>query len=229
MREVIPLIRTIYHGSEMICAYDPNYLDKAQTALGSMLDYAVNDLHYDVTAFFNLFLTSGIASLFGSGDVKTIAGRSGVELAWEVLEKSGLRFDRTAPGIRFDRSREYWAGWALAYYQWSIAMSFRDIIRCVPIADVVALYHPYHEMDIRQFCDHMTELIRKSQPETNLKRLRQNAGLSQNQLAKASGVPIRTIQQYEQRQKNINKAQAEYVFMLASALNCAPAAIIEYV
>ena len=213
----------------MIRAYDQNYLEKAQTALGSMLYYSVHDLHYDITAFFSLFLTSGIASLFGSGDVKTIAGRSGVELAWEVLEKSGLRFDYAIPGVRFDRSREYWAGWALAYYQWSTAMTFRDIDRCVPIADVVALYHPYHEMDIRQFCDHMTELIRKAPPETNLKRLRQIAGLSQGQLAKASGVPIRTIQQYEQRQKNINKAQAEYIFMLASALNCAPTAIIEYV
>ena len=213
----------------MIRAYDQNYLEKAQTALGTMLDYAVHDLHYDITVFFNLFLTSGIAFLFGSGDVKTIAGRSGIELAWEVLDKSGLRFDRTAPGIRFDRSREYWAGWALAYYQWSTAISFRDIVRCVPIADVVALYHPYHEMDIRQFCDHMNELIRKAQPETNLKRLRKIAGLSQDQLAKASGVPIRTIQQYEQRQKNINKAQTEYIFMLASALNCAPSAIIEYV
>lgn len=213
----------------MICAYNQNYLDKAQTALGSMLDYAVYDLHYGITAFFNLFLTSGVASLFGSGDVKTIAGRSGVELAWEVLEKSGLRFDRTVPGVRFDRSQEYWAGWALAYYQWRTAISFRNIVRCVPIVDIVALYHPYHEMDIRQFCDHMTELIRKAQPETNLKRLRRIAGFSQGQLAKASGVPIRTIQQYEQRQKNINKAQAEYIFMLASALNCAPTAIIEYV
>ena len=161
--------------------------------------------------------------------MKTIAGRSGVELAWEVLEKSGLRYDRVAPGVRFDHSREYWAGWALAYYQWSTAMSFRDIVRRVPMADVVDLYHPYHEMDIRQFCDRMTELIHKAQPETNLKRLRRIAGLSQGQLAKASGVPLRTIQQYEQRQKNINKAQAEYVFQLAAALNCAPAAIIEYV
>lgn len=213
----------------MIRAYDQIYLDKAQTSLGSMLDYAVHDLHYDAAAFFNLFLTSGIASLFGSGDVNTIAGRSGVELAWDVLEKSGLRFDRIAPGIRFDRSQEYWAGWALTYYQWSTAMSFRDIIRCVPIPDIVTLYHPYHEMDIRQFCDCMTERIRKAQPETNLKRLRQVAGLSQGQLAKASGVPVRSIQQYEQRQKSINKAQAEYIFMLASALNCAPASLIEYV
>ena len=213
----------------MIRAYSQIYLEKAQTALACMLDYAVNDLHYDITSFFDLFLTSGIASLFGSGDVKTIAGRSGIELAWEILSKSGLHADCVKPDVRFDRSKEYWAGWALAYYQWSTAMPFRDIIRCVPIADIVAMYHPYHEMDIRQFCDHMSELIRKAQPETNLKRLRLIAGLSQSQLAQVSGVPLRTIQQYEQKQKNINKAQADYIFMLASALNCQPAAIIEYI
>ena len=61
-----------------------------------------------------------------------------------------------------------------------------------------------------------------------LKRIRQIAGLSQNQLAQSSGVPVRTIQQYEQRQKNINKAQAEYIFMMASALGCQPEALIEH-
>jgi DNA-binding transcriptional regulator YiaG len=212
----------------MIRAYSQIYLEKAQTALGSMLDYAVNDLQYDLTGFFGIFLTSGVASLFGSGDVQTIAGRSGIELAWDVLEKSGMRFSYVTPQPRFDRTPEYWAGWALAYYQWSTAFSFRDIVRCVPITDIVAMYNPYHEMDIRQFCDNMTKLIREAQPETNLKRIRQIAGLSQNQLAQSSGVPVRTIQQYEQRQKNINKAQAEYIFMMASALGCQPEALIEH-
>ena len=35
-----------------------------------------------------------------------------------------------------------------------------------------------------------------------------------------SGIPLRTIQQYEQRQKNINKAQAEYLVALARVLCC---------
>lgn len=51
-----------------------------------------------------------------------------------------------------------------------------------------------------------------------MKLLRQNAGLSQRELAEQSGVPLRTIQQYEQRRKNINRAQAEYLIMLAKAL-----------
>ncbi len=124
------------------------------------------------------------------------------------------------PTAASDRSEEYWTGWALAYYQWETSMSFSDIVRCVPIKKILLLYHPYHEMDIRQFADCMNNLIHRAQTDTNLKRLRIQSGYSQSQLARISGVPIRTIQQYEQRQKNINQAQAEYLIMLASALTC---------
>ena len=82
------------------------------------------------------------------------------------------------------------------------------------------MYSPYHEMDIRQFCDTMNERYSAAQPETNLKALRQRADLSQRELSEQSGVPLRTIQQYEQRQKSINKAQAEYLLMLARTLCC---------
>ena len=93
-------------------------------------------------------------------------------------------------------------------------------MKCVPLSDILALYSPYHEMDIRHFADKMTELCRAAEPRTKLKLMRQRAELSQSQLASISGVPLRTIQQYEQRQKNINKAQAEYLLMLSRALCC---------
>lgn len=44
-----------------------------------------------------------------------------------------------------------------------------------------------------------------------------------------SGVPIRTIQQYEQRQKNINKAQVEYLLKLSTTLCCDVESLIEKV
>ena len=211
----------------MIHAYDKLYLEKARASLARMLDFAVYDLHYDVAVFFDLFISSGVAALFEAGDIHTVVGKSGVELAYEVLERSGVRYTRIVPNYSVDRSEEYWTGWALAYYQWETAISFADIVRCVPIKEIRALYNPYHEMDIRQFVDHMNELIRSAQPETNLKRQRMIAGLSQSQLSDVSGVPLRTIQQYEQRQKNINKAQAEALFMLAAALNCSPGDLLE--
>ncbi len=208
-------------------AYDELYLDKARTSLARMLDFAVHDLHYDISDFFDLFIATGIADLFGSGDVNTLVGRSGVELAYEVLDRSGLPYDRIAPGYSYDRSEEYWTGWALAYYQWETSMPFAEISIYVPIEDIKAMYSPYHEMDIRQFVDRMNELIREHKKETNLKILRLNAGLSQSALADASGVPVRTIQQYEQRRKNINKAQAEYLIMLAGSLKCRPEDLLE--
>ena len=204
----------------MIHAYDKTYLDKARTALGRMLDFAVYDLKYDIEDFFALFITSGIAARFEKGDYRVIVGMSGVELAYKVLELTKGEETRIKPQYSADRSEEYWAGWALAYYQWDTALSFEEIVRAVPMKRIVQMYSPYHEMDIRQFCDKMNECYRTAQPETNLKALRQRSGLSQRELAEQSGVPLRTIQQYEQRQKSINKAQAEYLLMLARTLCC---------
>ena len=53
---------------------------------------------------------------------------------------------------------------------------------------------------------------------SNLKRIREGLGLSQNKLADKSGVNVRMIQHYEQGVKDINKAQVETVYKLAKAL-----------
>lgn len=211
----------------MIRAYDKVYLDKARTALGRMLDFAVYDLKYDIAEFFNLFLKSGVANRFETGDFAVIVGMSGVELAYEVLEQSGVESERIKPNYTASRSEEFWTGWALAYYQWETSLSFAEIVRYVPIKNIADLYMPYHEMDIRQFVDKVNAMYKTAKPETNLKLLRQKAGLSQRRLADLSGVPVRTIQQYEQRQKNINKAQAEYLVMLAKTLCCEPEDLME--
>lgn len=204
----------------MTHAYDKLYVDKARTALGRALDFAVYELGFSLDAFWTLFLSSGVAARFEKGDFSVIVGISGIELAYLILESAGLPYKRVAPRYAVDRSAEYWVGWALAYYQWQTALRFSDITRVVPIDDIRLLYDPYHEMDIRQFCDKMTQLLHAAQPETNLKRLRQNIGLTQRELAKQAAVPLRTLQQYEQRQKNINKAQAACLARLARSLHC---------
>lgn len=211
----------------MMTAYDKVYLEKARISLGRMLDFAVYDLKYSLEVFFDLFISSGVAGLFGEGDFSVIAGMSGVELAYEVLERSKIEYQRIKPLYTSSRSEEYWLGWALSYYQWQSGLPFAEIVRYVPIADILALYSPYHEMDIRHFADKMTELCRAAEPDTKLKLMRKKANLSQSQLAAMSGVPLRTIQQYEQRQKNINKAQAEYVVMLSRVLCCEVEDILE--
>ena len=56
--------------------------------------------------------------------------------------------------------------------------------------------------------------------ETKLKCVRKTKGYSQKQLAELSGVSLRSIQMYEQRNKDINKAQSESLYHLAKALGC---------
>lgn len=213
----------------MICAYDKVYLEKARTALGRMLDFAVYDLKYNLTYFFDLFISSGVAERFGRGDFTLLVGKSGVELAYEVLERSGIDYERVKVNYTANRSEEYWTGWALAYYQWETALSYEEIVNVVPIAEICVMYSPYHEMHIQSFVDRMNAYYRALQPQTNLKKMRQKAGFSQSKLAEFSGVPVRTIQQYEQRQKNINKAQVEYLLMLAQALCCRVEDLVEKV
>ncbi|MCC8097019.1 MAG: helix-turn-helix domain-containing protein [Eubacterium sp.] len=66
----------------------------------------------------------------------------------------------------------------------------------------------------------MDEMYSATKKETNLKRLRREVRLTQKELAEQSGVPLRTLQQYEQGQKNINKAAAEQVHALSKILVC---------
>lgn len=83
------------------------------------------------------------------------------------------------------------------------------------------MYNPYHEMDISAAILKMRELSQNARVDTYLKKL------SQSQLAEETGIPVKTIQQYEQRRKDINKAQVEYVIRLSKALCCEPQEILE--
>ena len=232
----------------MIHAYDKSYLSAAQKNLARMLDYLVNDLHYPLEMAWQWFVTSELSARFEQGDCSVLVGLSGVELARAVLEQAGEVVPMQKPSYAYDRSPEYWTGWALDYYQWLTSLRFAEIEQAVPITApwltslrfaeieqavpitaVRLLYTPYHEMDVRQFADKMNELYRAAKPETNLKAMRTLAGLSQSELAGQADVPVRTIQQYEQRQKDINKAQAETLLRLARALNCNVEDLIEKV
>jgi len=204
----------------MIHAYDNVYLEKAQSLLGRMLDFAVYELQYTLPEFYALFLKSDVSRRFAKGDYTILVGRSGVEAVYDVLNDVGIERKRVRPDYPVFRSPEYWTGWALAYYQWETGLRFDEINGCVPIETVLAMYEPYHEMDIRQFCDRMNELYREAKPDTNLKTRRKALGISQSELAEMSGVPLRTVQQYEQRQKSINKAQTETLALLSKALEC---------
>ena len=75
----------------MIHAYDKSYLSNAQKNLACMLDYLVNELDNSIEDAWKWFLSSKAAIQFEQGDCSVIAGKSGIELAYAVLEDA-LRY-----------------------------------------------------------------------------------------------------------------------------------------
>ena len=209
----------------MIYAYDKVYLRIAQRNLGEMLSYAVYDLGYELEDYYKRFLQSEYSMRFSKGDLFVITGMSGAELAIRVLDIPDD--DIIMPSYNTAKSQEYWTGWILAYYQWESNKPFDLLDKEITISKIRNMYNPYHEMDISAAILKMRELSQNAWVDTYLKKLRQRAGLSQSQLAEETGIPVKTIQQYEQRRKDINKAQVEYVIRLSKALCCEPQEILE--
>ena len=106
----------------MMHAYDKLYLSKAQNNLASMLDFAVYDLKEDLESFYKKFLSSKISTRFELGESTIIAGKSGVELALEVVEDFSKAKNYRPVA---NRSPEFWVGWILAYFQWYSNFSFK--------------------------------------------------------------------------------------------------------
>ena len=53
-----------------------------------------------------------------------------------------------------------------------------------------------------------------------LKEIRKNKGISQKELSEATKIKKRTIQSYEQQEKNIDNAKIETLIKLSVALDC---------
>jgi len=210
----------------MMYAYNELSLRYAQENLGDMLHFAVNELNYDADEYFDMFIRSGIAYSFGLGESKYVDGMSGFELAGEIINTVTGKYLDVKPKYSPNKSPEYWAGWALAYYEWEKNIPFEYVVSKVPISAIINMYNPYHEMDISQFCDQMDLLIDQNNKQSSLARLRAYAGLSQKALAEKSDVSVRMIEQYEQGKKEIKKASADTVLRLSRALNCSMEDII---
>ena len=209
----------------MIHAYDEIYLDDAMETLGEAVEYASLFNQMDGQEFFDLFVASGIADEFGKGNVKYISGMSGIELARTVIEQCGKKAVKIDELPYVDYPPEYWIGWILAYYQWHSGKSFDSIFKRIPYQKAFDLYGVLHEADPSKAVTVFDEMMAVG--ETNLARYRKSKGLSQSQLAEASGVSVRSIQLYEQRQTNINNAQHNHLVALAKVLGCKIEDILE--
>ena len=204
----------------MTRAYNESFLSDAKDTLSLCFDYLINDCSFTAEWTASLFLTSGYAEQFERGNPGVLAGKSGVELAKAIVQKTYK--NRSLPELRYGEglSPEYWAGWALAEYQWYSGRRFKDIFDHVKLSEIILMYSVYHEMDITKFIETMEAKCAVPLRESRLKVMRESRGLSQTELARESGVKLRNIQMYEQRVNDIDKAQAQTVYKLARVIGC---------
>lgn len=222
----------------MTHAYDEEYLDDAMENLGEAMDFAVHSCHLTMDEFMELFVASGLSAQFGAGVPNMVSGKSGTELVYDVMQKSGVdagedlaqEISGTLPALQidYDCSPEYWCGWILAYYQWYTGRSFKNIMQQLPMETVARLYSTHHEAAEQKFVDTVNHIIQRKNPPTRLQELRKTCGYSQRELSDRSGVSLRSIQQYEQRVKDINKAAASNLLALAKVLGCKVEDLVEY-
>lgn len=199
-------------------AYSPLYLNKATRAMGNMLHDAVLEFGMNGKDFLEQFVQSEVAEEFENGNPKYIAGRSGLELFVEVMEKTTGKVYDTVLIENYERSNAYWVGWILAHYQWYSGRSFRSILETIPYEELVGLYGTLHEADVQKSYEVLDLHFKNA--ESKLKTLRRKCGLTQEELADESGVSLNTIRAYERKSKDLNKAGFEIVMKLAKALRC---------
>lgn len=204
----------------MIHAYDEMYLDTSSEILGHGFDYALNTLKVSFDDLIKALSISDAGKLFCKGNPSYIAGMNGCEFIEEALDEVNIAYFEKKHVMYLERTKQFWAGYCLAYFQWYYNLSFIDIFSNISIQDILDMYPVYHEMDVMHFVEDLYEKLKENNLKTKLRLKRELSGMSQSELSIYSDVPIRQIQLFEQRQRDINKASVYTVYKLANALSC---------
>ena len=145
----------------MARAYKKTYLNNAMRNLAVMMDCGVRKYGYPIEEFYEKFLASELSRQFSKGNPRYLVGMSGAELADMVVEASGGTLSDQNDGT-YTVGPEYWAGWALAYYQWLTRRSFAYMQRKgLTINEVIAMYYPLHEADLSKFAAAADNIIER--------------------------------------------------------------------
>lgn len=207
--------------------YSESQLPRFMEKMGDAFDYAINDCKIDGAEFVKMFAASTACKKIENGEASYISGKSGIEIAIECIYEITGKELLVEPSERFSRSAQYWVGWAVSYYQWLSSRRYADIFKAVSFEDMLGLYPTLHEASVEKIASVIDEKVRAAYPETNLKRIRTAYGCSQRKLSEMSGVSLRSIQMYEQRNKDINKAQSDSLYRLAKSLGCSMEDLLE--
>lgn len=140
-------------------AYSELYLSDAKRNLSVCFDYAINDCKVDHDTFVSMFVNSRCTELFETGDPGMISGKSGIEFARLIISEHKPNVTFPERKFRLNKSKEYWALYYLAEYQWKTGKSFKEIFNKISLLEIIDMYNPYHEMDISKFITDLDKRI----------------------------------------------------------------------
>ncbi len=205
-------------------AYTEMYLSEAMYNMAEMLHYVDTSCNLDPERFLKMFRISGMACQWEKGNPVFLLGRSGTEMAMEILDSCHYRIyensngEYSAPKLDLHPGAVYWAGWILAYYQWSRDESFNSIFRELSFKDLLAVYPAGHTASEERACELIDQRRKNRQQVERLQTYRLAIGMTQSELAQKSGVNLRTLQEYETGRKRLELASAAKVIKLANVL-----------
>ena len=202
--------------------YNQIYSDDISSKIGYMLSY-IHACNIDIELFYDTFICSPLAYNIENKNIKAIIGCSGSDFTYQVINYMHLKkhpkiLKKMAIKI-INYDEYYWFGYMISKYLQLRDYSFVELNTYLPIKKGILIYDEFKDKTFDDFTIYMDELISTNNKDTNLKKLRNANGLSQSELSAKANVTIRSIQMYEQRHNDINKAQYSNLVKLAEALN----------
>lgn len=204
----------------MIHAYNKIYLEQVQRNLANLIDIAINIKGIGAADFETLFAESEVAHGIENAVPNMLAGKSACEMIALLTNDEPVEYL-----LGEDRSKEYWAGWILAKFQWMTRMSFKEIFSHISLSTIIDMYSPFHEAPEEKALDELTKRMPKM--ESKLKTIRMAKGITQESLAFMSEVNLRSIRAYEQNRAKLMSASGETLYKLARILGCSMEELME--
>lgn len=196
-----------------------SYLDDMQLRLGTFFDLAVNQCNLLGQRAAEIFVDSGLSRKFELRTPKYVAGMSGTELLEHAFRRLGI--DLAVPNDpRWPTSPDYWTGYTLPCFQVATGCTYRRLFEQLTYDEIRGMHYRYQERTEDEFVQAVLELVKRHNPQNRLRQMRKECGITQSSLAATSRVSLRSIQLYEQGEKDINRAAADTVRRLALALHC---------
>lgn len=212
----------------MMSALDNELAKERALCLAEAFSYVAGSCQMDIEVFLEMFIISGYAKRLEEGDYAVSPGLSGTELVCRTLSKCGLNLNFPPAQEEFEgASREYWTGYFLAYLSFYTGRPIKNILEYISAEELSEYVPELLAEDEDQLRESLIKILSYVEEPVRLQEMRKECGFSQRELAQRSGINLRTLQQYEVRAKDINKAAAASVKALSDVLGCEMTDIME--